>query len=373
MGRSLAVVCTALLAFLTACSKASDDGSPWAELPLPAKDARILAFTSIPGGLLALGSVPGPDGRAPAAWTTSDGHQWRSVAVEPHSPYAFQTELISAGIGDRITVLGQAFGGAHSNPRMTVWGGDTTKLVEFPQAFELFGGPHSIAVSAAAALSGTGLLVGQWDGSSHRYGAAVWTSPDNANWQRSADDPALSSAVGEQTAAVGVATGPPGFLVVGNTQRNGEFEPLAWTSRDGATWQRIALQGSGAVAQRAGCGLDHCVLLGQTFGDRPHALCWPTMDSAPVAGLDGPSLDISQVLVPDFRAPLPVGPVAAVIRIDGTAHLVEMNYDCTHWYDLRIPVRAAEARIGALLSGSVLLATTDQAASRLWIRHPPTL
>jgi len=192
------------------------------------------------GRLLVLGSVPGPQGRAPSAWIT-DGERLQSITVQPHSDYAFLAEFMGVGTGARILLLGQAFGGAHSNQRMTVWGGDTGTLAEHPQAFELFGGPHALIVSGAAALRNTDLLIGGWDGSGGRYGAAVWTSPDAVTWQRNATDPALSSAPGELTGASGVTTGPPGFVIVGDTVLNSVLYPLEWTSPDGRSWQRIPL------------------------------------------------------------------------------------------------------------------------------------
>lgn len=319
-------------------------------------------MASIGDRLLALGSIPGPEGRAPAAWTTADGRAWRTVPVEPRSPYAFRTELASVGIGDRIVVLGQAFGGAHSNPRMTVWSGSAESLVEHPQAVELFGGPHAIAVSAAAALGGTGLLIGQWDGPSGRYGAAVWTSPDDVVWDRRADDPALSSAPGEQTGAVNVTTGPPGFVAVGNTLRGTELGALVWTSPEGRSWQRYALPGERAVAQRIGCDANGCLTFGQTVGAGPAVLCWPSFGAPATTGPRGSAVEASQVLVRNERA-------LATIRVDGGARLVSVTRDCTDWRDLELPVRAAQARLGVLPDGVVLATTDDAVASRLWLRR----
>jgi len=75
----------------------------------------------------------------------------------------------------------------------------------------MFGGPHAIATNDAAAVPGTALMVGQWDGPSGRYGAAVWTSADGVTWHRNAEDPALASAPGEQTSAAGRGGGPGRF------------------------------------------------------------------------------------------------------------------------------------------------------------------
>ncbi|MGW4248758.1 hypothetical protein [Nocardia sp. NPDC004722] len=164
------IVLAAVLALTAGCTAAHGPDSPWREVPLPQHDARILEFAPTADGVLALGSIPATDGRAPAAWTTTDGSHWKTVPVHGESPYAKLAELISAGTGDRTVVLGQAFGGAHANPRMTIWSGGAGGLTEYPQAMEMFGGPHAIAVSAAVALRGTDLLIGDWDGPGGRYG-----------------------------------------------------------------------------------------------------------------------------------------------------------------------------------------------------------
>ncbi|HVV14111.1 hypothetical protein [Amycolatopsis sp.] len=342
---------------LTACSAPAPG---WSELPAPAAGARVLAMVPVDGGILVLGSVPGPDGRAPAAWTTADGRSWQPVALAPHSAYAFQAELASAGVsGGQVTVLGQAFGGAHGSPRMTVWSGNSTSLVEYPQPFETFGGPRSIAVNAAAA----GLLVGQWDGASGRYGAAVWTTADARSWQLDADDPALASAAGEQTSAVGVTSGPLGFLVAGGNQRGADLLPLAWTSRDRQSWQRLTVPGTGSTAQRPACDTTGCVLFGASAGTRPQALCWPAGPGGPVGdartGPTGSTVDITQASL---------GAQAFVtLRVDSQAKLYSVTRDCATWTELSLPVSAPEAHF-ASVPGGLLLATTAPDASHLWLR-----
>lgn len=243
---------------------------------------------------------------------------------------------------------------------MTIWSGTGDELVEHPQVVEMFGGPHAIAVTAAAALGGTSLLVGGWDGSGGQYGAAVWTSTDGAVWQRRADDPALTSGPGEQTGASDVTTGPPGFVIVGQTLRQSTAEPLQWISGDGISWQRIALPGTNAVATQVACDIAGCLVFGQTLGTSPHILCWPNADTAAVDGPGAAAVDVSQVVLRDRKA-------LAVVRLDGTAQLRSTSTNCTDWQDIPLPVRSAEARIVSLPSG-LLVATTDDDRSRLWFR-----
>ncbi|MTE16878.1 hypothetical protein [Nocardia aurantiaca] len=355
------IVLVWVLALTVGCAARTSD-SPWRELSLPQRGARILEFAPTPDGVLALGSVPSGDGRAPAAWSSIDGTQWKTVPVRPDSPYGALAELISAGAGEHTTVLGRAFGGAHSNPRMTIWSGDVHGLTEHAQVMEMFGGPHAIAVTAAAARGGTDLLVGGWDGPSGRYGAAVWTSANGADWQRHADDPALSSAPGEQTGVAGVGTGPAGFVIVGETLRDSILRPLAWTSPDGIEWQRHELHGSDAVAARVGCGTT-CTVFGQSIGAAPHVLCWPSTGAEAVPGPGARTVDVLQVLPTATR-------VLSLVALDHVVQLVSVGSNCTDWQQISLPAMAPAARMIALPSG-LLLATTDADRSRLWLRALP--
>lgn len=274
-------------------------------------------------------------------------------------------------VGGHVMALGQAFGGAHSNPRLTIWsGGTATGLVEHEQPFEMFGGPHAIAVNDAAALPGTALLVGQWDGASGRYGAAVWTSVDGSTWHRDADDPALASAVGEQTSALGAAAGDGGFLVVGDTLHGALLSPLVWTSSNGVAWHRIALpsgpvasQEGGATANRAACDMNGCVVAGIALGNPWRAMCWPAHGSSVGAGTAGPkgtTMQVSQVLLAGAQA-------LVALRVDDRAVLESTGRDCAGWRDIPLPIGADEVRVGELPAG-LLLATTDATNSQLWLR-----
>ncbi|MEC3917423.1 hypothetical protein [Nocardia sp. CDC160] len=356
------LVLIAVVVLATGCATRTSD-SPWRELSPPQHDARILEFAPAAEGILALGSIPAGESRTPAAWTTTDGTHWKSVPVHPESPYAQQAELISAGVGDRTVVLGQAFGGAHSNPRMTIWSGDAHGLQEYPQAMEMFGGPHAIAVTTAAALRGTDLLIGDWDGPEGRYGAAYWTSPNGGDWQRHAEDPALSSAPGEQTGAAGVTTGPDGFVIVGETLRDNVLRPLEWTSPDSVTWQRHPLSGTNAVAARVACGTTSCTVFGQTLGANPHVLCWPTIDSEPLPGPSAPTVDTLQALPTPTR-------LLTLTALDHSVALHSVASNCTDWQQIPLPVTAATARMTTLPTG-LLLATTDDTHTRLWLHALP--
>lgn len=384
-GRShLLLLATALVVAVTACAPwpsvlPTPPVDPvavagWHEIPLPAVGARILTIVPNGDGLLVTGSVPERGGgRGPGAWTTTDGRTWHSLPLRPHTAYAPEAELVMATLaGGRLTAYGQAFGGAHSLPRPTLWSGTVTAgLDEHEQPFEMFGGPHAIATNDETALPGTALLVGEWDGASGRYGAAVWTSSDGATWHRDADDPALASAPGEQTSAIGATTSPTGFLVVGDTQRGAALTPLAWTSADaGRTWRRLAVPVAsttrqyGSTADRAACDNAGCVLAGAAIGPTWQTLCWPVTANGVVGpergGPTGSDVQVSQVVLLSGR-------VLAAYRVDKVGRLESISRDCTHWQDVRLPVVSDEIRVGSL-AGQVVLATTNATSSRLWVR-----
>lgn len=376
-----AVVALVAVLSLAACTTSHGRPAPtppshaasagWHELALPATGARVMVLTPFDGGLLALGSVPAPAGRAPAAWTTTDATSWHRLALHPVTGYGQQAEFVMAGVaGMHIAAYGQAFGGAHSNARPTLWEGGTGGLTEHEQVFTLFGGEHAIATSDEAARPGQVLLAGSWDEAGGGYGAAVWTSPDGATWTRYADVPGLASRPGEQTAADGAAATPTGFLVVGNTQRAGngtvDTDALTWTSATGRDWTRSTLPSVGpASATRAACDTSGCVVAGNTATAQQHLLCWsidPSGQASPAGSGPGHGLvQVRQVLTQPDRAYL-LSDVDRVIRLDSVAR------DCTGWTSIPVPERAQDAAL-ARLGDHLLLATTGTGSSRLWLRE----
>jgi hypothetical protein len=366
----------AVLALLAACAPAPPSSTAvpsqvtaavgWTAAPLPAPDARVLVLLPVGNELLALGSLPGPDGHVPAAWATSDAQSWRALPLTSATGYGAQAELVMAAAdGPRVAAYGQAFGGAHSNPRPTLWVGTTAGLVEHEQPFTLLGGEDAIATDAEAARGGTFLLAGAFDGASGRYGAAIWKSADGARWTRDADAPGLASASGEQTFARGATAAVDGFVLLGSSLGAGaRTEPLAWTSSDGASWRRIALPSTdSATASAAACDAAGCTVLGNTASADQHVICWTLTGAQPGARADGPGHGLVEV----GQALLMAGRVYVVSAVDRVAHLDTVGRDCSGWAPVELPVPSAVAALGPL-GTRLVLATTDDAASKLWLR-----
>jgi len=113
----------------------------------------------------------------------------------------------------------------------------------------------SASIEDAVSMESTVVAVGSFFPTDDARQAAVWTSRDGGDpglrdW-RLLDDAALfGGQPGTYTSALGVALTNHGLVAVGTTYAGEEADlALAWTSRDGETWQRTALPGDGrAVA-----------------------------------------------------------------------------------------------------------------------------
>ncbi|AKU15181.1 hypothetical protein [Luteipulveratus mongoliensis] len=297
--------------------------------------------------------------------------------MKPVTAYGQLAELVMGAVrGSRVVAYGQAFGGAHSNPRPTTWTADVTDqggtFVEHEQSFTMFGGEDAISVNAEAATASTAVLVGGWDGPGGRYGAASWTSPDGVTWTRHADADGLSSAVGEQTAASGVTSTGSGFVALGSTMRGDAgglvVVPLAWLSQDGVGWRRVALPASGpARADVAGCDGSGCVVVGGTQTASQHLLCWTLSPSGrPGAGASGPGSG----LVQPGSVLLRRGEAYVLHQVDHVSRLATVSRDCTRWAPVSLPVKTQDAALG-LVGDRLLLVSTESARSRIWLRNQP--
>lgn len=373
----LVAVAVMAAAVLSACTHASRAHRPsgttsasvpgWTELPAPASGSRVLVLQQSGPELLAFGSVPSGAGRTPAAWSTRDGRSWQRIPVTAVTGYGQQAQLVMATVSDgHVSAFGQAVGGAHSLPRPTIWTGDSTGLAEHGQSFTMFGGEDAIAQSGETSGHHKVLLSGDWTGPQGRYSATVWVSADGAHWTRHADAPELSANSGEQTTARGITASPSGYLIVGATTSTGlDSRPLAWSSGDGLRWHRTYLPSrTTATAARAGCDTSRCLIIGASTTPSPHLLCWSLRGSGnPVGGEPGPGAGLIEP-----RDVLLRGTYAFVLTdLDGTPTLLSVSSDCRSWQKLPTPAHSPVATLG-YLGQRLLLVTTDDSSSRLWLR-----
>ena len=246
--RRLATVAMALT--LAGCSS-SDSSSPWKALPDGALGeglVRLVHAAGQPQELVGVGSVTVDGNRVPALWRTTDGASWLRLDTVPKSPYGFVSELTTVAMAadGRAAAIGQAVGGTHGNPRVGSWYLDGSTLVEVTADVELYGGPRQGAVNEMAAGPAGFVVVGTRTDRNERTGAASWTSPDaRTSFTIHDADPALESAPGEIVRALAVAGDERGYLAAGDRFVSGtgrlDSDAMFWTSPDGQAWARLDL------------------------------------------------------------------------------------------------------------------------------------
>lgn len=245
------------------------------------------------------------------------------VAPQASSPYAALARWRSLTLAQgRLTGIGGAPGGAHSNTRWTAWDaelvGDWPQAVvtERPQPFETFGGWEAGELVDAVATYERTYLVGSWRGST-ALDVAVWRA-DGTRWVR--EDSAATPLASTPTELVGVAaarsTGP-GILVVGSVTRLGEQAgsatpagsagagpsagggvrrvAAAWRSARGSSqWVRIDLPDAGATseARSAACDPQGCAVAG--VSDGRYALWWVPATGEPSRVSDVPDVPVAR-------------------------------------------------------------------------------
>jgi hypothetical protein len=341
----------------------------WRELAAPAADAPVGIgdVTWCAGRWYAAGSLRPPGQRTrPALWSSPDGATWRPHPTLPVSPYGEYHVLYSvACAGDRLVAVGAASGGAHGNPRTGTWVAALPDgpLREVAAGFEQYGGPDAVSVDRVAAGPGGFLVAGNRLGrGTGLAGAAVWSSPDGAEFTLIDGDPALASRPALQGAAADAVAGPAGWVLVGGVRRGGSAgrDPAAWSSPDGRQWRRDEPPGSPGedeALERAARLGDAVVALGPQGGGFAAWRYTGTAWSEPIGfGRHGgaqPPRVTGVTTTPD-------GLVAAVA--DGTTHRLWTSPDATVWRELRTPSDLPAGPTRRLLvaaAGSRLMVVAD--------------
>jgi len=206
-------------------------------LPRPAAPGLPMTWTHIsltgvevdavtPGGpgLVAVGTdSPG----IPTVWTSADGLTWNPVHQE--GPGDYMRDVTAGGPG--LVAVGEA------NLAGAVWtSSDGITWTMLPPDPAVFGQARILAV----ARGGPGLVA---VGESSSPNAVVWISSDGLTWSRLPEDPTVFG----NASMRGVVRGGPGLVAVGTAGAPGSPDipvPTAWTSRDGMTWRRVAVDPS---------------------------------------------------------------------------------------------------------------------------------
>ena len=170
-----------------------------------------------------------------------------TVALDPREPPAADADLISVTIdGDYLFAIGRWFGGAHSNPRLTMWDGtiSTNVLTSRPQALFTFGGHDAGNLLGIEVIAARQVVFGLRSETTGIEGV-VWTR-SGKTWTKHVHlDPTLVSSpdrvvsftaldrLGDHLVVVGDEVGLAGGL----TQ-----QPSIWVGSPDGPWTQALLQ-----------------------------------------------------------------------------------------------------------------------------------
>lgn len=228
------------------------------ELAVPWGDAVLVGVVR-PGadaagyqpGLLRVEPVDGGVDGATGTETVAE------VPLAPVTGYGRSASWMSlAADGERVVGVGADRGGAHGNPRWSVWSGTDAGVEEHEQAFSTFGGwgaGQLVDVVASPAGPQADALVGSWQGDLAGLDVAVWarSAEGSQEWARlgSAGTP-LQGTRASVVAALAAAPAPDGMLVAGwvyGTAPGGTQVPVVWRAPGPqGPWTREPLPDAGA-------------------------------------------------------------------------------------------------------------------------------
>jgi len=378
-GRVALALLFSLSLALGACEPSAPPPAPdqtvrpqWRELSLPkppGPDGRLVLREAVPcdGIWYVVGAVANAAGDTrPAIWRSDDGQSWRSVALTPRSFYGEQNVLYAAACkGRQLAALGAKPGGAHGNPRVATW-------QEMPDgsfdevrtaAFEVYGGPQAINTARMAAGPSGYMMTG------NRYsGAAVWFSPDSAEFKIREKLPELVSDSRGETWANDVVATPDGWVVVGAILADGRIDrdPIGWISSDGVTWRRTKSPSTDVYEEMQRVvvrdGKVYAVgIHGQTFAAwRLDGEQWTRTST--FGAINGLGATRSSTVVD--------GKLLCSIS-DGGAHHLWISADGAAWRGVQgpsdMPSNADALTYAAAFAQRVLLLIDDGRVGRLWI------
>jgi len=307
----------------------------------------------------------------PAAWTSTDAVTWQSIPVRGESFYGVQNILYAVACrAGALAAIGAKSGGVHGNPRVSTWRLDATgTLVELKAAFTLYGGTAAVNVVRIAVNPAGWMMTGN-----RITGAAVWVSPDAADFRILENVAPLASDPGLDTAAQDLVATPQGWTVVGGGQRTGrtERDPVVWTSADGAAWTRTELPGDTTYEemQRAALLGDEVIavgLRGATFGTwRGSGGRWAAAGRFGATGATGRAAVSSVVVLSGGDRPVTVASSS-----DGTQYALWLSADRgDSWRPVQPPGSHPSGSDRALALGAsgnrIVLVADDGRDGRMW-------
>lgn len=279
--------------------------------------------------------VAGERSNAPALDRISTTGHRESFRLVPQEPYARIASLqAAANLGDELTAIGVQTGGAHSNPRWTVWQGTLTsgELTNHPQSFFTFGGHDAGPLLGVASLDDKPVIIGSRTTSTGSR-LAVYTV-QGTTWSAPTTSPAAVSSNPSRELGFSAVANAGALLVIAGDElslTDGlQQRPAIWIGTDAQHWTEVLLPmpnaGPGlALATDVACTDADCWVVGWVHGT---ATAWQvTLSTDASATVSTPVTFTGQVqddTNPSARVALSNGrPVVAV-----NATQPDLSYAC---------------------------------------------
>jgi hypothetical protein len=254
--------------------------TPSAWKPVDIGDVRPSALAAGPDAML----VAGASGSGPALLRLDAAGTTR-FELDAAEPYAAQATLVVvAGSGSGVDAVGTVVGGAHGNPRWTVWDGTANppRLASRPQEFFTFGGHDAGPLFAALETPSGPIIAGSR--TTNSGSRAVLYVRNGSMWTPTPSPSALSSTAEVQLGFSAAAMSGERMIIAGDElllSGGLDQRPAVWIG-SGGDWHLIELPTSGITgtglsrATSIACGPSGCWLAGWVRG---HPVAW-TLDPA---------------------------------------------------------------------------------------------
>jgi len=254
--------------------------------PVGTGDVRPSALSASGDGVL----VAGSSGSGPALLRLGATGP-TPFELDAAEPYAAQATLVVVATGAAgVDAVGTVVGGAHGNPRWTVWDGtaDPPLLTSRPQEFFTFGGHDAGPLLAILETSSGPVLLGSRTTNSgaravlYTRSGTTWTPAPSPRELTSTTEVQLGFSAAATSGALMVIAGDELLLAGGLEQR-----PAVWVG-SGDTWRLVDLPtagiaGSGlSLATSVACSGGSCWLAGWVRG---HPVAWRLDPSSGAAEL----------------------------------------------------------------------------------------
>lgn len=329
-----ALLAAATLAACTGSTTKDSTGPVWSRIGLPAhvRPTSLAADREL--------IIGGRRGAGPWLAALDPHGALRPVLLGENSPYSETADLVSiATYQGRIAALGNVHGGAHGNSRWTVWTGTTTKITEYPQTLETFGGINGGDLEAIVINKDGPLITGSYRFGDSGLDGGIWIpdrDPVGSHWAQ--PDPTGTDLDTTRTTLVSIQTATADadqVVLAGSTTHlaSGVRQVASvWIRPDGSRWQRIELPNPGKRSEALSIfcwpGTDdspECLVAGTSDG---RLAAWTLSGDHPqrITGL--PEVTVSQN---GARPAVLAGPTARAIAFDSGAN-TRLTYESAgHW------------------------------------------